>query len=64
MSKGYGFVKFADRVQCEQALTAMNGTVLGGRPIRVSVATAKRQEIKHNYMSMDLSRCVLASHAL
>ncbi|KAI8475968.1 MAG: hypothetical protein J3K34DRAFT_516890 [Monoraphidium minutum] len=40
-SKGYGFVRFASEPERDRALE-MQGFNLGGRPIRVSLATARR----------------------
>lgn len=41
-SKGYGFVRFSMEVERNMALTDMNGHFLSNRPIRVSLATAKK----------------------
>lgn len=41
-SKGYGFVRFASEQERDKALTEMNGHFLSNRPIRVSLATAKK----------------------
>jgi hypothetical protein len=41
-SKGYGFVRFSDEAERDRALTDMNGFMLASRPIRVSLATARR----------------------
>lgn len=41
-SKGYGFVRFASEAERDKALTEMNGHFLSNRPIRVSLATAKK----------------------
>ena len=38
-SKGYGFVRFTDKSQCDSAIASMNGTLIGGRQVRVSHAT-------------------------
>jgi len=43
-NKGYGFVKFSYQVEMEQALE-MNGTVIGGQPIRVSRAIRKNRKL-------------------
>ncbi len=40
--KGCGFVQFVQRLAAEQALEHMNGTVLGGAPIRVSWGKSSR----------------------
>lgn len=41
-SKGYGFVRFSLENERDKALTEMNGHFLSNRPIRVSLATAKK----------------------
>lgn len=41
-SKGYGFVRFSAENERNIALTEMNGHFLSHRPIRVSLATAKK----------------------
>lgn len=41
-SKGYGFVRFSVELERNMALSDMNGQILSNRPIRVSLATAKR----------------------
>lgn len=43
-SKGYGFVRFTDKSQSDEALQVMNGTMIGSRAIRVSTATQRRQD--------------------
>jgi RNA recognition motif-containing protein len=44
-SKGYGFVRFSAENERNLALTTMNGHFLSNRPIRVSLATAKKNAI-------------------
>jgi len=41
-SKGYGFVRFSAEAERNRALTEMNGHFLSNRPIRVSLATARK----------------------
>jgi RNA recognition motif-containing protein len=41
-SKGYGFVRFGSEPERDRALMEMNGQYLSSRPIRVSLATAKK----------------------
>lgn len=41
-SKGYGFVRFTSEAERDRALKEMNGVFVGSRPIRVSLATARR----------------------
>lgn len=40
-SRGFGFVTFSDPGQADAAVTALDGTVLDGRTIRVSEAQSK-----------------------
>jgi len=44
-SKGYGFVRFASEVERDRALNEMNGHFLSNRPIRVSLATARKNAL-------------------
>lgn len=44
-SKGYGFVRFASEVERDRALNEMNGHFLSNRPIRVSLATARKNAV-------------------
>ncbi|KAL6965692.1 Polyadenylate-binding protein rbp47b' [Sarracenia purpurea var. burkii] len=41
-SKGYGFVKFADEMERNCAMTEMNGVYCSTRPMRISAATPKK----------------------
>ncbi|KAI0523407.1 hypothetical protein KFK09_005802 [Dendrobium nobile] len=41
-SKGYGFVKFADEIERNRAMTEMNGVYCSTRPMRISAATPKK----------------------
>ncbi|KNA16762.1 hypothetical protein SOVF_086270 [Spinacia oleracea] len=41
-SKGYGFVKFADEMERNRAMTEMNGQYCLSRPMRISAATPKK----------------------
>ncbi|MEW5299784.1 MAG: hypothetical protein WDW38_010879 [Sanguina aurantia] len=41
-SKGYGFVRFGSEVERDRCLVEMNGAFIASRPIRVSLAIAKR----------------------
>ncbi|KAK9058567.1 hypothetical protein SSX86_023409 [Deinandra increscens subsp. villosa] len=41
-SKGYGFVKFADEMERNRAMTEMNGIYCSTRPMRISAATPKK----------------------
>lgn len=43
-SKGYGFVRFGNEVERDRSLTEMSGHIINSRPIRVSVATAKKSQ--------------------
>ncbi|KAJ4869314.1 Polyadenylate-binding protein RBP47B' [Raphanus sativus] len=41
-SKGYGFVKFADESERNKAMSEMNGLYCSTRPMRISVATPRK----------------------
>ena len=41
-SKGYGFVRFGSESERDRALGEMAGHLISNRPIRVSIATAKK----------------------
>ncbi|BFZ53261.1 hypothetical protein PYCC9005_000284 [Savitreella phatthalungensis] len=43
LSRGYGFVRFADEVDQQRALTEMQGVYCGNRPMRISTATPKNK---------------------
>lgn len=43
MSRGYGFVRFADETDQQRALTEMQGVYCGSRPMRISTATPKNK---------------------
>uniref|UniRef100_A0A096M2N6 tRNA selenocysteine-associated protein 1 n=1 Tax=Poecilia formosa TaxID=48698 RepID=A0A096M2N6_POEFO len=43
-SKGYGFVKFGDESEQKAAIEECQGTVLGGKTLRLSIAVAKSQK--------------------
>jgi cold-inducible RNA-binding protein len=41
-SKGFGFVEMSTEAEATQAMTALNGQMLGGRPLRIDKARPKR----------------------
>ena len=43
MSRGYGFVRFADEGDQQRALSEMQGVYCGNRPMRISTATPKNK---------------------
>lgn len=43
MSRGYGFVRFANEQDQQRALTEMQGVYCGNRPMRISTATPKNK---------------------
>jgi RNA recognition motif-containing protein len=52
-SKGYGFVRFTDQEEANNALVEMNGKVIKTHPIKVNLATFKKegeQTIQNNYV--------------
>jgi len=42
-SRGFGFVTMGTPAEAERAITALNGTVLEGRPLRVNEAEDRRR---------------------
>lgn len=45
-SKGYGFVSFANALDCAKAIREMDQTWIGSRPIRIKRSTWKDRELK------------------
>lgn len=43
LSRGYGFVRFAEEMDQQRALTEMQGVFCGNRPMRISTATPKNK---------------------
>lgn len=43
MTRGYGFVRFSDESEQQQALQTMQGVYCGNRPMRISTATPKNK---------------------
>ncbi|KAJ3098053.1 hypothetical protein HDU97_004347 [Phlyctochytrium planicorne] len=43
MSRGYGFVRFADEMDQQRAMAEMNGQYCGSRPMRIASATPKNK---------------------
>ena len=56
-SKGYGFVRFGNDAERDRSLREMSGHIINGRPIRVSVATAKKSQ-NSAMVSIALPYCV------
>lgn len=50
-SKGYGFVRFGDENERSRAITEMNGMYCSTRPMRISIATPKKQSGQQQYSS-------------
>jgi RNA recognition motif-containing protein len=44
--KGFGFVEMLDETQANAAITALNGTQLGGNEIKVNEAKARPEDAK------------------
>uniref|UniRef100_A0A3B4ZSD1 tRNA selenocysteine-associated protein 1 n=1 Tax=Stegastes partitus TaxID=144197 RepID=A0A3B4ZSD1_9TELE len=44
-SRGYGFVKFGEESEQKKAIEECQGTMLGGKPLRLSIAVAKSQKM-------------------
>ncbi|ORZ22162.1 hypothetical protein BCR42DRAFT_458946 [Absidia repens] len=51
LSRGYGFVRFHDPLEQQEALTEMNGIYCGHRPIRISLATPKGGSTGHSSLA-------------
>ena len=43
-SKGYGFVRYGNEAERDRSLREMSGHIINSRPIRVSIATAKKSQ--------------------
>ena len=60
-SKGYGFVRFGNEAERDRSLTEMSGHIINSRPIRVSVATAKKNQgsalVRESVRAMDSLPC-------
>jgi len=48
-SKGFGFVEIADKTQAESAINALNGKVLGGRPLTVNEAKPREERPRGDF---------------
>ncbi|XP_028283672.1 tRNA selenocysteine 1-associated protein 1-like isoform X2 [Parambassis ranga] len=48
-SRGYGFVKFGEESEQKKAIEECQGTMLGGKPLRLSIAVAKSQKMSNYY---------------
>ena len=48
ISKGYGFVKFSDKIESEKALNEMNGKELNGKVMKTGAASYKKNDKKQN----------------
>ena len=42
-AKGFGFIEMDSVAKAQEAISVMDGTMLGGRPIRVSVANERER---------------------
>ncbi|KAF3160353.1 hypothetical protein TWF788_003185 [Orbilia oligospora] len=54
MSRGYGFVRFADEMDQQRALTEMQGVYCGNRPMRISTATPKNKSGNQGMMQQGM----------
>jgi RNA recognition motif-containing protein len=45
-SRGFGFVEMACAEDADAAMRVLNGTEINGRPIRVEVATSRRDSVR------------------
>lgn len=55
ISKGYGFVKFSDKLESERAISEMNGKTLNGKTMKTGTASYKKNDKKQGNMFNDLS---------
>lgn len=55
ISKGYGFVKFSDKLESEKAISEMNGKTLNGKAMKTGTASYKKNDKKSGNMFNDLS---------
>ncbi|XP_029930417.1 tRNA selenocysteine 1-associated protein 1-like isoform X2 [Myripristis murdjan] len=46
-SRGYGFVKFGEESEQKKSIEECQGTMLGGKPLRLSIAVAKSQKMSN-----------------
>lgn len=58
-SRGYGFVNFKEKQDAEDALTTLNGALLGDRPIRLNWASHRPQQ--HNNHQPNQNRMISAA---
>ncbi|KAI9096257.1 hypothetical protein DFS34DRAFT_581585 [Phlyctochytrium arcticum] len=56
MSKGFGFVRFADETEQQRAMGEMQGQYCGSRPMRISAATPKNKPMGGGPEMMGMSR--------
>ncbi|KAI8141828.1 hypothetical protein BJV82DRAFT_645183 [Fennellomyces sp. T-0311] len=52
LSRGYGFVRFHDPNEQQNALADMNGVYCGNRPMRVSLATPKNSNARYHQLAL------------
>lgn len=52
MSRGYGFVRFHDPREHQNALIEMNGVYCSNRPMRVSLATPKNSNARYHQLAL------------
>lgn len=52
LSRGYGFVRFHDALEQQDALNEMNGVYCGSRPMRVSLATPKNSNARYHQLAL------------
>ena len=48
ISKGYGFVKFSDKIESEKAINEMNGKEINGKAMKTGAASYKKNDKKQN----------------
>ncbi|CAO3691876.1 unnamed protein product [Rhizopus stolonifer] len=52
ISRGYGFVRFSNQQEQQQAVKEMNGALCRNRPMKVSFATPKTNQQRYNQLAL------------
>ncbi|KAI8970860.1 hypothetical protein BDB01DRAFT_528447 [Pilobolus umbonatus] len=59
LSRGYGFVRFLNQLEQQDAVETMNGILCSNRPIRVSYATPKNNNARYFQLALQAPALVL-----
>lgn len=52
LSRGYGFVRFLNQIEQQDAVIEMNGVICSDRPMRVSFATPKNNQARYLQLAL------------